>query len=87
MSRSSLGTGLKGGGGTKGYFWKPEPGRHVGVGGVGHSGKKPELRLVTSTGEAALELGWGKRRAWQLGGSQEWGPECPSSQAPVLRPL
>lgn len=54
---------------TRGYFWKPEPGRHVGVGSVGHSGKKPELRLESSSGETVLELGWGKRRAWHLGGS------------------
>lgn len=70
MSRRSLGVVLKKGE-RRGYFWKPEMGRHVGVGGVGHSGKKLELRLGLSTWEeAALGLGCGKRAARQLGGSQ-----------------
>lgn len=45
---------------SRGYFWKPEMGRHVGVGGAGHSGKKPELRQELSTWEAAQ--GWGGAR-------------------------
>lgn len=48
---------------SRGYFWKPEMGRHVGVGDVGHSGKKPELRLELSTWEAAPMVGWGRRGA------------------------
>lgn len=62
MSRRSLGVGLKWGK-SRGYFWKPEMGRHVGVGGVGHLGKKLELRLELSAWEAASVLGWGKQGA------------------------
>lgn len=65
---------------TRGYFWKPEPGRHVGVGSVGHSGKKPELRLESSSGETALELGGAREGpgSWEGAGRGDQNVPPPS---------
>lgn len=68
---------------SRGYFWKSEMGRHVGVGGVGHSGKKPELRHL---GRSCTSAGVGQERGLTAG-REPAGPECPSSGAPVLRLL